>query len=213
MRTGSGNRWKLCTGGGLLLIAAALCLVLYNGIESRGAGRQAAQALEALAQQDAAETPETAGTAATLAAYLRDKTMAMPEQEVDGVAYIGTLELPALELSLPVASEWSYERLRTAPCRYQGSAYQDTMIIAGHNYQTHFGALHTLKEGDAVYFSDLAGSRFFYTVAEIEELDGQAVEEMEAGDWDLTLFTCTVGGGARVTVRCEKVWEPIPGEM
>ena len=29
-----------------------------------------------------------------------------------------------------------------------------------------------------------------------------SVQEMTDGDWDLTLFTCTVGGKSRVTVRC-----------
>ncbi len=32
-----------------------------------------------------------------------------------------------------------------------------------------------------------------------------AMEEMESGDWDLTLFTCTIGGACRVTVRCQQV--------
>ena len=42
----------------------------------------------------------------------------------------------------------------------------------------------------------------YYEVAGVEVLKGTAVEEMQAGDWELTLFTCTIGGKARVTVRC-----------
>lgn len=41
-----------------------------------------------------------------------------------------------------------------------------------------------------------------YEVAEIEILSPDAVEEMTEDDGDLTLFTCTLGGGSRVTVRC-----------
>ena len=33
----------------------------------------------------------------------------------------------------------------------------------------------------------------------------QKIEEMAAGDWDLTLFTCTLGGQARLTLRCTQV--------
>ena len=51
-------------------------------------------------------------------------------------------------------------------------------------------------------FTDVEGNVLSYTVAETELLDGSDVEAMEAGDWDLTLFTCTVGGKTRVTVRC-----------
>jgi sortase A len=36
----------------------------------------------------------------------------------------------------------------------------------------------------------------------MEILSPFAVEEMTSGDWDMTLFTCTVGGQSRVTVRC-----------
>ena len=37
---------------------------------------------------------------------------------------------------------------------------------------------------------------------ELETLSPFAIEEMTGGNWDLTLFTCTVGGQYRVTVRC-----------
>ena len=54
-------------------------------------------------------------------------------------------------------------------------------------------------------FTDVAGNRFVYAVSLVEQLPGTAIQEMEAGDWDLTLFTCDAGGTARVTVRCERV--------
>jgi len=41
----------------------------------------------------------------------------------------------------------------------------------------------------------------------VETLQPTAVEEMCSGDWDLTLFTCTLGGKFRVTVRCDRVEE------
>lgn len=46
---------------------------------------------------------------------------------------------------------------------------------------------------------------FSYNVSGMEELPGTALEEMEAGEWDLTLFTCTASGKNRVTVRCDKI--------
>ena len=39
---------------------------------------------------------------------------------------------------------------------------------------------------------------------QVETLAPTAVDEMTGGDWDLTLFTCTYSGQARVTVRCVK---------
>lgn len=43
---------------------------------------------------------------------------------------------------------------------------------------------------------------FTYCVAEEEILQPAQTEQMVSGDWDLTLFTCTVGGRSRVTIRC-----------
>ena len=53
-----------------------------------------------------------------------------------------------------------------------------------------------------VTITDVDGHIFAYEVISLESLMPTAVEEMESGDWDLTLFTCTVGGRTRVVVRC-----------
>ena len=192
--------------GGLLLIAAALSLTAYNLWEDQRATATAQQALAAMEARSGSERGElTEEPEADIPAYVRDPEMEMPTVEMDGIKYIGTLEIPVLELELPVISTWSDALLDHAPCRYVGSAYLDDLIIAGHNCRGHFGALHRLLPGDAVQFTDAAGNRFSYTVSQIEELPGSAVEEMEAGDWDLTLFTCTLSRTSRTTIRCEQL--------
>ena len=193
-------------------MAAALCLTLWNLHESRRAEESAREALnvleERVGESDKASGPkgeavEPQRPVPEAPDYVLHPDMEMPEEEIDGNRYIGALEIPALALELPIISEWNYARLKIAPCRYLGSAYQNNLILAGHNYKSHFGSLHQLEAGDEVFFTDMAGNRFAYSVSETEQLPGTAIEEMEAGDWDLTLFTCTVGGAARVTVRCE----------
>ena len=124
--------------------------------------------------------------------------------EIDGEVYIGTLDIPALELSLPVMSEWSYPKLKLAPCRYKGSAYRNDLIICAHNYNSHFGRLKELEPGDEIVFTDADGNAFFYSVVTTETLAPTAIDEMESSGWDLTLFTCTIGGAKRVTVRCKQ---------
>lgn len=199
------TKYKVMLGAGLLLIAAALALAAYNVIDAQRAARSAAQALEALSQTTAvgAAEPEQA-SADDAPAYLADPEMPMPTVSFDGNDYIGRVDIPSLGLSLPVISEWSYPRLKIAPCRYTGSAYLDNLIIAAHNYGSHFGNLNRLNNGDTVTFTDVDGNQFTYAVSLIEDLPGTAIEEMQAGEWDLTLFTCTLGGRSRVTVRCER---------
>lgn len=123
----------------------------------------------------------------------------------EGQDYIGILEIPPVGLELPVLSEWSYPRPKLAPCRYAGSAYQDNMVIAAHNYQSHFADIRNLSTGEEVIFTDMDGNVFQYEVVVYEVLLPTDVEEMTSGHWDLTLFTCTVGGASRVTLRCDRV--------
>jgi len=40
-------------------------------------------------------------------------------------------------------------------------------------------------------------------VIEIETLKASEIDQMKSGDWDLTLFTYTFGGAARIADRCE----------
>ena len=78
------------------------------------------------------------------------------------------------------------------------------MVIMAHNYRSHFGYLKKLSEGSRITFSDMDGAIWEYEVVAFDVLPADAVEEMTAGEYDLTLFTCTYGGGSRVTVYCNK---------
>ena len=128
----------------------------------------------------------------------------MPVKIVDGIAYIGTLNIPSLELELSVISEWSYPSLKIAPCRYTGTVYQDNMILCAHDYSTHFGKLARLQVGDEVVFTDVEDHIYTYQMTAQEIIPMSNPESMEKGDWDMTLFTCTRDGKSRVTVRLAK---------
>jgi sortase A len=46
------------------------------------------------------------------------------------------------------------------------------------------------------------GLTWSYKVAELETLGPNMVDEMIHSDYELTFFTCTYGGQARLTLRC-----------
>ena len=200
----------MCVGIGLLLLAAALFLTVYNFWSDAMASVSSNTALEYLKPDNKEHTgvnlPVLPSGETLEEAYFPDyilnPEMDMPEKEVDGQKYIGVLRIPALLLELPVISEWSYSGLKESPCRYIGSAYLNYMVIVAHNYFSHFGHLKNLSQGDEITFTDVDGNMFGYEVIELETLSPFAIEEMTGGNWDLTLFTCTVGGQYRVTVRC-----------
>ena len=187
---------------GLLLIAAALFLVsynLYDELRAEQAARQAVNKLDASTNQE----PLASDERTVIPDYVLSPNMEMPVETINGIDFIGVLRIPALELELPVISEWNYPNLKTAPCRYSGSAYLNNLIICGHNYTSHFGRLKTLSEGDIATFTDIDGNVFIYKMVERETLNPTDIEGMESGNWDLTLFTCTVEGQSRVTIRFE----------
>ena len=131
----------------------------------------------------------------------------MPVVNLGGRSFVGTVEIPSLGLLLPIQDEWSNENAKIAVCRYKGSAYDGDLIVCGHNYVEHFGRLPELEMGAQVIVTDMNGMSFYYEVSNIETLGAYDVNEMEAGEWDFTMFTCTIGGANRVTIRCETTGE------
>lgn len=195
---------------GAVLIVSALLLFLYNQHEADVAGQEAESLMSDLESwMEGQQTePVTEVTAPTTQKETEptEPTLEpeMPVVNINGYAYVGYVEVPALELKLPVLSEWSYDRLQIAPCRQHGSSKTDDLVIAAHNYRTHFGRLKELSEADTVIFTDMDGIVNTYAIAKIDTIDPYDVDSVLNSDFDLVLYTCTVGGKTRVTVFCNR---------
>lgn len=189
-----------CMVLGAMLVLAALSLLVYNRMEAKAAEEAAKEVLpkviDEIEDRNGKELQDPLDTSMTVV-------------EIDGYGYIGYVTIPSLDLELPVMSEWDYDRLKTAPCRYSGSVKTDNLVIAGHNFARHFSPIKWLEEGAEVLFTDMSGSVWHYEVGWIEEIKPELVEKMtvpeEEDKWDLTLFTCTTDGTARCAVRCIRV--------
>lgn len=175
--------------GGVLVLIASLCLFFNNVFDSYNAKYSS----ESVIKQWDDKAKEKHFMA-----------KGMPSILVDGEFYIGKLKISPLKLTLPIMRDWDYDKLMKAPCRYTGSVYEDDMVVMAHNYRGHFGRLYKLNKGDDILFEDIKGRKFYYNVDRVETLSSNDVDEIESLEWDLTLFTCTVGGRNRVTVRCIK---------
>ena len=146
---------------GILLIFIAAYIVRENLNESAEAGSASDENLVKVIEQ----MPDRVLPA--------DFSGPMPVVDVEGRSFIGTVQIPSLGLLLPIQDEWSSDNAKVSVCRYKGSAYDNDLIVCGHNYVEHFGTL----------------------------------PDLTTGEWDFTMFTCTVGGSNRVTVRCEATGE------
>ena len=181
-------RRLLVAAGALLLLAGAL-LAGQNLLTERRAARQTADLLAAVETRIAAPAD-------------------LPAPEVTGDPWagyevIGVVGLPDLGLSLPVLADYTQDLLAVAPCRYTDDLALEPgqLVVAGHNYRTHFGRLGELAPGSRITWQNLDGVTYAYTVTEVTEIDAGDREALEQGDWDLTLFTCDVTRTRRILVR------------
>ncbi len=186
---------------GVVLIACAVGLLLYNNNENIRAQESSALLMqsirEEIAEKEIAEAPTDPF----------DEEMTV--KDIDGYGYIGYLSVPALDIDLPVMSEWDYDRLKISPCRYYGSTKTDNLVIAGHNYDSHFGYLGELEPGDAVIFTDMDSVVHNYKVDLVELLMPTDVDKVKDSGDDLIIYTCTYSRSKRITVRCSRV-EQLP---
>ena len=181
-------RRLLVAAGALLLLAGAL-LAGQNLLTERRAARRTADLLAAVETRIAAPADLPA-----------------PEVTRDpwtGYEVIGVVGLPDLGLSLPVLADYTQDLLAVAPCRYTDDLALEPgqLVVAGHNYRTHFGRLGELAPGSRITWQNLDGVTYTYTAAAAPEIDAGARAALERGDWDLTLFTCDVTRTRRILVR------------
>lgn len=124
---------------------------------------------------------------------------------IDGYNYIGIIEIPSINLKLPVMTTFDYDRLKIAPCIYYGSIETNDLVICGHSYKNHFRYLKELKNGDIITITDMNSNTYYYEVELVEILKPTEVLEMIDSSFDLTLYTCTSDSRNRITVRCNRL--------
>lgn len=185
----------LCVTVGVLLIAAAFYSWGENLWDSYHAQEYSEQLLKnavsnmTMPTYAYAESPE-------------ESVNAEPDhhEAVDGI--LGILDIPGIKISLPVQSEYSMKNLKKSPCRYYGrDGKQTRLVICAHNYDRHLGRLKELYIGDEITFTYMDGITIRYVISESTTIEPDDFESVEAGKWDLALFTCTPGGAKRILVK------------
>ena len=177
---------------GLLLLFASASILVFNTLENKNAEENADLLVHSIIDIVNQVQPEEMDPFDT----------EMKTETIDGNEYIGYLEIPDLNLYLPVMADWDYEKLKISPCRYYGSTKTDNLVIAAHNYKSHFGYLGNLRIDEIIAFTDMEGQKTVYRVNSVELLQPTDVEKVKDTGDDLILYTCTYGGAQRITVRC-----------
>lgn len=188
------NRFgKILSRLGITFILAAGLLFSYNQYQSWQAGKESSEILNNLQ--------------ANISELEKDEKLSleMPTKHFDGYDYIGIIDIPKLAIELPVMAEWDYPRLRIAPCRHYGSTRTNDLVIAAHNYSSHFGKLDTLEIGDEINITEADGRVVRYKLEKMQVMEPTRVEEVLDSDYDLALYTCTLESITRVVAFADEI--------
>lgn len=179
---------------GILCLIGAGVLITINNYNDSKAAEYTQIAYEKI-QQEIEEAEENIDT----------DIKEMKLINIDGENYIGTIEIPALNLNLPVMADWDYKKMKKGPCRYYGSIITNDLVICGHSYKKVFGRIKNLVAGDLIIFTDMNNNEYIYKVELVEILSPKDIQTMINSGFDLTLYTCTNDSQNRVTVRLNRV--------
>ena len=176
---------------GVILIVISLSLFIFNNLEDYHASKSSHEILEMI---DDNKNEEIVTNVSNLTKQGEDVI------NIKGNNYIGIIEIPTLNLKLPIMSEFTYDKLKIAPCRYFGSIQTNDLVICGHSYLAHFGNLYKLQPKDIIIINDFH-KQYIYEVEAIEILEATDINNMLDSQFDLTLYTCTKDSLRRVTIR------------
>ena len=196
--------WARVAGLGAVRLIGAAALTLWNFQQDASAGEERETLVFELAEV-IPDTPEVPEEIQEVEQAADPENYEMPAVTIDGTKYMGVIYFPDLNRELPVFLEYSLDKLRTAPAVYYGSPITHDLVICGHNYRSHFGPLNRLPVGASVQIKSADGTVFDYRIAATEVVSPFAVEDVTSGAWDLTIFTCTLGGRTRYVVRCDMI--------
>ena len=183
---------KVCVLVGICLLAGAvviLALWSWNIHSSEKQAQYYVNTLQALMPEPQNAVPEER----------RDNTMSV--LSVDGIDFVGIVELPRYESTLPICADWG--KTSKYPCRFSGSVYDGTMQIGATTQKGQYDFYRELSVGDTVIYTDVEGNRYTFTISSLyykKHADQAALHQKEA---PLTLFIKNIYSFEYLIVFCD----------
>lgn len=183
---------KICVLVGIgLLVGAMVILALWrwNISSSEKQGQYYVNTLQSLFPEPQNAVPE----------QRRDNTMSV--LSVDGIDFVGLIELPRYGSILPVCADWG--KIVQYPCRFYGSIYDSTMQIGATTQKGQYDFYRELSVGDTVNYIDVEGNRYAFTITSLryeKHVDQAALQKQDA---PLTLFIKNIFSLEYLIVFCD----------
>ena len=168
---------KLCLLVGVALVIAGVALLVFWQWSIHSAVAKNQSYLSAI--KASIPTPQGA-----VLEERGDNTM--PVLSVEDKDFVGILEMPSYNLSLPVGAEWGSTTKH--PCRFSGSLYDSTIKIGATSGKGQFDVYREISVGDSLIFTDMSGNQYTYTVKALNYEKHADMSTLEKLTSDLTLF-------------------------
>ena len=126
----------------------------------------------------------------------------MPVLEINDADYVALIEIPSLNLALPVADAWNSRKLYSSPARFFGSCYDHSLVIGGADNSHQFSFCDKIDNGTVITITDMTGTQFSYTVSRVDRSKSAESNWLISSDYDLTLFCRDTYSMEYVAVRC-----------
>lgn len=183
---------KLClwAGIGLLAVAAVMLIGWQWGI--RTSQKKAGVYVDTIR----ALTPQPQSAALE---PRRDNTMSV--LSIDGTNFVGILEMPQHGATLPVCANWG--NVSKYPCRLDGSVYDGTIQIGGTSQKGQYDFYREISVGDSVFFTDMEGNRFAYTITDIQYEKHADQTALQQKDVSLVLFIKNIYAFEYIVLFCD----------
>ena len=177
---------------GSCLLAAAMVLLIvwqWNIRTAEQKSKEYAAVIRELIPEPQGAVPEER----------RDNAMAT--LSVDGTDFVGLLEIPKYDSVLPVCDDWGNPA--KYPCRCNGSVYDRTMQIGGTSQKGQYDFYRDISVGDNVFFTDMEGNRFSYTVSDICYENNADQSTLQRKESSLTLFIKNIYAFEYIIIYCD----------
>jgi len=126
----------------------------------------------------------------------------MPVLQINEEDYIALIEIPSMNLALPVAAAWNSQKLYRSPARFYGSCYARSLVIGGADNPHQFAFCDKIGEGSVITVTDMTGTQYCYTVSRVDRSQSAERDWLISGDYDLTLFCRDTYSMEYIAVRC-----------